>query len=185
MTEGRKYDDTKGDMPALIAPEFTEGIGKVLCYGAKKYAPGNWAKGMKYSRVMNALERHYIAWKKGEKHDPETGLSHLYHMACNLMFLVAYDERGTGVDDRYEAGILAASALGHSKGDSPPNTPSPYTDSVGVIPGLYYPSAPGALAHNHPNVVWPYDDSSNHRTRYVGPVRSPLPGNVKGPVVDT
>lgn len=180
MSEGRKYDDTKGDMPALIAPEFTEGIGKVLCYGAKKYAPGNWAKGMKYSRVMNALERHYIAWKKGEKHDPETGLSHLYHMACNLMFLVAYDERGTGVDDRYEAGIL-----GHSKGDSPLNTPSPSTDAVGVISRFDDPRTSWALTHDKTYVMGPYYNRTDHRTGDMSAVAGPMTSNVKAGIVDT
>lgn len=99
-----KDDSGKDSMPGLIAPEFTDGIGKVLAFGAKKYTPGNWAKGMRWSRAINALDRHWTAWKMGESKDPETGYSHLWHMGCCLMFITVFEARGTGTDDRVEIG---------------------------------------------------------------------------------
>ena len=102
----QKYDAGKDCRPGLIAPEFIRGIGKVLAFGAKKYAAGNWALGMDWSRPIDALDRHWTAWKGGERNDPETGFSHLWHMGCCLMFLVAYEARGVGRDDRAECGLM-------------------------------------------------------------------------------
>lgn len=97
--EGRK-DDT-GKLPYdLIAPEFLAGTAEILAFGAAKYAPRNWEKGMAWSRPFSALMRHMWAWWAGEKLDPETGKSHLWHACCCLMFLVAYEQRNTGTDDR-------------------------------------------------------------------------------------
>lgn len=104
--EGRKDDQKKTWRPGLIAVEFIQGIATVLAFGAIKYDAGNWAKGMDWSRPIDALDRHWTAWKGGEKFDPETGYSHLWHAGCCLMFLVAYEARGIGRDDRAEVGMM-------------------------------------------------------------------------------
>lgn len=97
--EGRK-DDT-GKVPYdLLAPEFLSGTAEILAFGAAKYAPRNWEKGMVWSRPFSAMMRHMWAWWAGEQTDPETGKSHLWHAACCVMFLVAYEQRKTGRDDR-------------------------------------------------------------------------------------
>ena len=98
-SEGVKYDGDKTPYH-LIAPEFLEGTGKVLRYGAIKYAPRNWEKGMSWSRPFSAMMRHMWDWWRGEDRDPETGMSHLWHAACCLMFLMAYEQRNAGTDDR-------------------------------------------------------------------------------------
>lgn len=103
----QKHDGGKDCRPGLIAPELTLGIGKVLAFGARKYAAGNWALGMDWSRPIDALDRHWTAWKGGEARDPETGHSHLFHVGCCLMFLIAYEARGIGRDDRRECGLIA------------------------------------------------------------------------------
>lgn len=105
--EGRKDDSGKSWRPGLVAVEFIKGIATVLAFGAIKYAPGNWAKGMDWSRPIDALDRHWTSWKGGEKYDEETGYSHLWHAGCCLMFLVAYEARGIGRDDRAEVGMMA------------------------------------------------------------------------------
>lgn len=97
--EGRK-DDTDKIRMELLPPELLEATAAVLTYGAKKYADRNWEKGMKWSRVFGALMRHMWAWWRGEKYDAETGYSHLWHAACCLAFLIAYEERNLGEDDR-------------------------------------------------------------------------------------
>lgn len=99
LTEGYKADS--GKLPYdLIAPEALEELAKVLQFGANKYAPRNWEKGMAWSRVFAALQRHLWAWWKGDSKDPETGFSHLSHALCCLMFLSAYEARKVGQDDR-------------------------------------------------------------------------------------
>ena len=84
----------------LIAPEFLVATANVLTFGADKYGERNWENGMSWGRSFGALMRHLWAWWAGEKADPETGMSHLHHAACCLMFLIAYEERKLGTDDR-------------------------------------------------------------------------------------
>lgn len=97
--EGLKFDTDKPRYD-LIPPEIEAAIAKVLTFGAAKYGERNWELGMKWGRPYAALRRHMAAWWSGEDNDPETGLSHLSHAACCLAFLVAYEERGAGTDDR-------------------------------------------------------------------------------------
>ena len=99
MTEGAKFDEGKEPMD-LVPPEFIFGVAKVLKFGAEKYEPRNWEKGMKWGRVYAAALRHLMKWWMGESKDAETGMSHLWHAACCLAFLVAYEERKVGEDDR-------------------------------------------------------------------------------------
>ena len=88
---GRKDDQEKNRLD-LIEPEFIEGVGKVLTFGANKYEPNNWQKVEDAEdRYYAAALRHLIAWRKGEKIDPESGLSHLGHAACNIMFLQHFE----------------------------------------------------------------------------------------------
>jgi hypothetical protein len=97
--EGRKDDQGKAAYH-LLAPEFLDGTAQVLEFGARKYGARNWEAGMDWSRPFAALMRHMWAWWRGERADPETGMSHLWHAACCLMFLIAYEARQTGKDDR-------------------------------------------------------------------------------------
>lgn len=99
LAEGYKADENKIRMD-LIPPEAVEALATVLTFGAKKYADRNWEKGMKWSRPFGALMRHMWAWWKGEEKDPETGYSHLWHAMCCIAFLVTYEQRGIGTDDR-------------------------------------------------------------------------------------
>ena len=97
--KGRKDDAEK--LPYdLLPPELLKATAEILKFGADKYGKYNWAKGMDWSRVFAALQRHSWAWWSGEDKDPETGKSHLAHLACCVAFLLAYEERGIGNDDR-------------------------------------------------------------------------------------
>lgn len=51
----------------------------------------NWQHVFPRSRYIGAGFRHFIAWTKGEKIDPESGKSHLAHAICNLLFLMWAD----------------------------------------------------------------------------------------------
>lgn len=99
-----RKDDT-GKVPLhLIDPLWLECTARVLDFGQKKYAAWNWAKGtFDWSRLYAAQQRHMQAWWAGEDNDPETGLSHLWHANCCLMFLTRYVHNGWGKDDRPEA----------------------------------------------------------------------------------
>lgn len=100
-TEGQKFDTGK-DPWDLVPGDAVQEIVKVLNFGANKYAPRNWEKGMRWGRPFAALMRHMWAWWGGEDKDPETGLSHLAHAGCCIFFLLAFEKRGIGNDDRYK-----------------------------------------------------------------------------------
>lgn len=76
-------------------------IADVLAYGAKKYSANNWCRGTEWGRYFSALCRHIFAWWRGEDRDPETGLSHLAHAGCCLLFLMEYQRNAWGTDDRF------------------------------------------------------------------------------------
>lgn len=97
--EGRKDDGDKLRMD-LLPPELLEGTAAILTFGAGKYGARNWEMGMAWSRPFGALMRHMWAWWRGENTDPETGKSHLWHAACCVAFLMAYEARQIGKDDR-------------------------------------------------------------------------------------
>lgn len=96
---GVKYDQGKARFD-LVPPEAMEAMAEILTYGAAKYGDRNWEKGMAWSRPYAATLRHMFAWFRGVKADPETGKSPLWHALCELAFLVTYEVRGTGKDDR-------------------------------------------------------------------------------------
>jgi hypothetical protein len=107
--EGVKFDGDKVRLE-LIPPEFLFAVGAVLTSGAKKYDDRNWEKGMKWSRYFGAAMRHIWCWWGGNiptnknflfgTLDEETKYSHLWHAATCIAFLITYEERSVGEDDR-------------------------------------------------------------------------------------
>lgn len=89
--KGRKYDGGKLEY-GLLPPLALEEVVRVLTFGAEKYERGNW-KYVKDSkrRYFDALQRHLWAWKQGEQNDVESGMNHLAHAMCCLMFLYEHD----------------------------------------------------------------------------------------------
>lgn len=85
-----KHDSGKRRL-SLIEPLFIQTLGDVITFGAEKYAPNNWRLCEDTSRYKDALLRHIYAYLSGEFTDPETGIEHLAHAACNLMFLQYFD----------------------------------------------------------------------------------------------
>ena len=100
---GRK--DTAGKDPWDLLPMGPiQAIVQVLAYGAKKYSVfgeagelirsgiGNW-KHVEQPRekYYAATMRHLVSWRAGEIIDPETGLLHLAHAGCNVVFLLWFD----------------------------------------------------------------------------------------------
>lgn len=108
-TEATKYDAGKVRIE-LFPSEALFAISTILSFGAMKYADRNWEKGMSWSRIFGALMRHMWCWFAGQGPttknfvfgdcDDETGHSHLWHAGCCIVFLITYEERGIGTDDR-------------------------------------------------------------------------------------
>jgi len=99
VKEATRYNLGKPEI-SMVPSSVITGIAKVLGFGATKYDRNNWKKGMKYTSVYDSIQRHLMKWKDGESLDNESDLSHLYHAACNIAFLIEYEEKGLGTDDR-------------------------------------------------------------------------------------
>lgn len=104
-TEGVKFDQGKPQM-SLIDSRYLLGTARVLTFGASKYAPHNWRKGMSVSRLYDALQRHLVALNGGEDLDPESGLPHVYHASCCLMFIANMLETRPDLDDRFKPEVV-------------------------------------------------------------------------------
>lgn len=94
---GAKYDHGKVLFRPLtrgLARSLHE-VARVLTFGANKYAEDSWQTVPNaVVRYENALDRHLNAWKLGESYDPESGLHHLAHAACNVLFILWFELKG-------------------------------------------------------------------------------------------
>ncbi len=63
---------------------------RVLMFGAKKYAPDNWKKGMNRVKLLESIQRHVNALFNGEENDSDSKLHHIGHIMCNTMFYAFY-----------------------------------------------------------------------------------------------
>lgn len=90
--EGMKFDSNKLDY-TLVPWEGMDEVVKVLEFGAKKYARDNWKK-VEHAdtRYLAAAFRHLIHHNNGEAADKETGISHLAHATCCMLFLLALEK---------------------------------------------------------------------------------------------
>jgi hypothetical protein len=94
---GHNKGDPRGDWFPVRAFEPTV---RVLEFGAKKYAKGNWAKGMSWSVCFTCTMSHLSKAFQGEENDEESGLPHLAHAMCNIVFLLGYRTLFPEGDDR-------------------------------------------------------------------------------------
>ena len=86
--KGIKHDSEKLRW-SLVPFDAMEEVVKVLEYGAKKYAPDNWKHvDNGEERYFNAMMRHLVAYRNGERKDPDSGLSHISHAICSGLFLL-------------------------------------------------------------------------------------------------
>lgn len=86
---GQKFDDHKPRWD-LIPYEALQEVVAVLTHGSQKYGPENWRKVPEGERrYFAAAQRHLVSHRLGERLDPESGLPHLAHAACCLLFMLA------------------------------------------------------------------------------------------------
>lgn len=100
-TGGAKADGSKLPM-GLLPTKALRAISAVLQFGQRKYDAHNWRKGLEWQRVIDASYRHLTAFNDGEDNDPETGLSHLAHLGCCVLFLLEYQTTHPELDNRYK-----------------------------------------------------------------------------------
>lgn len=100
QTAGKKFDQGKAPI-SLIPSEAILGMARVLEFGKEKYGRAQWTKGIEYSRLIDAADRHMLAFKSGQDID-ESGESHLLHAMVNLSFLYYFTIHNKSLDDRWE-----------------------------------------------------------------------------------
>jgi len=97
----KKSDATKPDL-SLLPRSAKEGISMALMDGEKKYGRYNYLKGMDWSRIISATDRHLSAFNDGEDHATDSKLNHLFHAGANIMILIEYYTKEIGNDNRYK-----------------------------------------------------------------------------------
>lgn len=85
------YKQDQGKLPVSAVPAaLIEAVAEIRRYGLTKY-PGRYGyRSVSPDRILEAMERHMVAMWDPEnmlKRDPESGLPHLWHVACNAAFL--------------------------------------------------------------------------------------------------
>jgi len=86
----------------LLPPDALHAVAQVYTFGAEKYEPRNWEKGMDWGRVYAAGQRHMNSFWGGEARDQETGFLHTAHAAFAALTLTSYQLRSIGADSRNE-----------------------------------------------------------------------------------
>lgn len=76
--------------PSYVPVEIIEAVMRVREYGNAKYHDSDNWRTVEPERYHDALLRHILrAWNDPYAVDPESGLLHLEHAACNIAFLLA------------------------------------------------------------------------------------------------
>ena len=83
--------------PTLVPRKIIWAIAAVREYGNRKYGdPDNWKK-VEVERYRDAAFRHFLEYLDDPLScDPESGLPHLCHIACNIAFLVEKEVKRSG-----------------------------------------------------------------------------------------
>lgn len=80
---------------------------RVFDYGREKYSAWNWARGQAWSIPLASALRHIVfGTAEGEMLDPESGLPHRGHIACNIVMLLWFIEHYPQGDDRFNPPAL-------------------------------------------------------------------------------
>jgi len=85
--QSAKADEGKAKI-SFVPPQIVYDIAEVREYGNRKYgSPDNW-KTVGVTRYIDALGRHYLEMLKDPYgKDPESGIEHYKHIACNAAFI--------------------------------------------------------------------------------------------------
>ena len=93
---GKKDDSGKAKWDLVPFAQLGH-IVNVLTFGAKKYSDDDWKRVTNpHGRFFSSAVRHIVSWRSGEIVDAESGLPHLAHAACCLLFLMWFDDSDIG-----------------------------------------------------------------------------------------
>ena len=92
VTDGLKHDGGEPRLD-LVPPEIIEAVGVVMTHGVEKYGEASY-RNVEPKRYRAALMRHICKWLKDPYgKDEDSGLPHLWHVACNVAFLLELDSK--------------------------------------------------------------------------------------------
>jgi hypothetical protein len=90
---GVKHDEGKDTWSVMPWGALREAL-KVMQFGWHKYGRDNWKRvNNGKERFTEAAMRHLIAAMDGEDNDAESGLPHLAHAACSVLFALYFKNR--------------------------------------------------------------------------------------------
>lgn len=98
---GLRYNDGKPKW-SLVPMKALVPMVDVLMFGAKKYSPWNWTKGLTYTSIIDSMQRHINSFMDGEDNDRESKLTHVGHILCNGLFLSYMFLFKKEMDDRFK-----------------------------------------------------------------------------------
>lgn len=95
---------------SLVPAELIYGAARAFEFGAKKYSPHNWRKGIPRCELYNALQRHLADYNEGVDRAGDSNLLHLDHAAACLAMLMQTCKDNLSPDDRHNAAEVAQQA---------------------------------------------------------------------------
>lgn len=115
----------------LIPPYAMEQTAWVHKLGAVKYGPYNWRKtGVCASTYVHAIMRHLNAWRDGEDLDPESGISHIAHIAASCNILLDAQKCETLDDDRQKRSTTNTEETNKPEEKEKPNETTEHDDPL-------------------------------------------------------
>ena len=111
-----KADEGKPRL-SLVPRKIIWDIAKIREYGNKKYGdPNNWKK-VEPGRYRDAAYRHFMRYLDDPTGvDEESGLPHLWHLACNVAFLCEMEQENSTVEDLYHKTLDGVKKYAEEKG---------------------------------------------------------------------
>lgn len=86
----------------LVPLEIIKDIARVREYGLAKYGDSESWKAVEVERYRDALFRHLISYIENPTGtDDESGMPHLWHVACNVAFLCELEKENLNVGKEF------------------------------------------------------------------------------------
>lgn len=95
VKEDQTAKNDQGKLKLTYVPtEIIRAIAKIRMFGVEKYKnPDNW-KRVEKQRYKEAAYRHFLEYLDNPSAvDDESGLPALYHLACNIAFLIELEKK--------------------------------------------------------------------------------------------
>lgn len=99
--KGLRYNQGKPKW-SLVPQSALLPMVEVLEFGATKYAPFNWQKGLSYTEILESTKRHLDKLMEGEDFDEESKIHHIGHIQCNALFYAWMVRNKPELDDRHK-----------------------------------------------------------------------------------